>query len=135
MKLLRPTLVSLVIVGLSAPSFAGDVQDSIARAAQTQPKEQEQRPPQKIDKAYLVSGASLFVVGMSMAVYGFLHTSGGEFVSGAVSKESKTGLGAAGLAVAGAGGAILFLGARHAKHAPSVTVGPGGITVNKRIAW
>ena len=135
MKLLRPTLVSLVIVGLSAPSFAGDLHDSIAKAAQTQPRDQEERAPVKMDKAYLVSGGSLFVVGMSMAVYGFLHTSGGEFVSGSVSKESNTGLGAAGLAVAGAGGAILFLGARHAKHAPSVSVGPGGVTVNKRIAW
>ena len=135
MKLLRPTLVSLMIVGVSAPGFAGDLQDSIARAAQTQPREQEQRPPQKIDKAYLVPGAGLFVAGMSMAVYGFLHTTGGEFVSGSVSKESNTGLGAAGLAVAGAGGAILFFGAHHAKHAPSVSVGPGGVTVNKRIAW
>lgn len=135
MKLLRLTLVSLVIVGLSAPSFAGDLRDSIAKAAQTQPQGQEQRPPMKMDKAYLVSGASLFIVGMSMATYGFLHTSGGDFVSGAVSKESNTGLGAAGLAVAGAGGAVLFLGAHRAKHAPAVSVGPGGITVNKRIAW
>jgi hypothetical protein len=135
MKLLRLTLVSLVIVGLSTPSFAGDLQNSIAKAAQTQPRQQDERPPVKMDKAYLVSGASLFVVGMSMAVYGFLHTSGGEFVSGAVSKESNTGLGAAGLAIAGAGGAILYWGAHKAKRAPSVSVGPGGITVNKRIAW
>lgn len=135
MKLLRPTLISLVIIGLSVPSFAGDFQDSIARAAQTQPREQEQRPPQKMDKAYLVSGASLFVVGMSMAVYGFLHTSGGEFVSGAVSKESKTGLGAAGLAVAGAGGAILYWGAHKAKSAPSVTFGPKTFKVSKQLTW
>ena len=135
MKLLRPTLILLVIVGLSVPSFAGDLQDSIARAAQTQPRDQEKGPPHKMDKAYLVSGSGLFIAGMSMAVYGFLHTSGGEFVSGAVSKESKTELGAAGLAVAGVGGAILFMGARNAKRAPSVSVGPGGITVNKRIAW
>jgi len=135
MKLLRPTLVWLVIVGLSAPGYAGDLQDSIARAAQTQPQQQEQRPPQKMDKAYLVSGASLFIVGMSMAVYGFLHTSGGEFVSGAVSKESKTGLGAAGLAIAGAGGAVLYWGAHKAKRAPSVTFGPKTFKVSKQLTW
>ena len=133
MRLVRPLIVSLTILGLSTASFAGDLHDSIAKAAQ-QPQE-ETRPAGKIPTPYLVSGAALFVAGMSMAVYGFLHTSGGEFVSGAVSKESKTGLGGAGLAVAGVGGAILFMGAKHAKHAPSIAVGPNQIKVTKRLTW
>jgi hypothetical protein len=135
MKLLRLTLVSLVIVGLSTPSFAGDLHESIARAAQTQPQGEESRPPVKMDKAYLVSGASLFVVGMSMAVYGFLHTTGGEFVSGSVSTESNTALGGAGLAVAGAGGAILYLGVHKAKKAPSLTFDPKGFKISKQLTW
>jgi len=134
MRLVRPLIVSLTILGLSTASFAGDLHDSIAKAAQQQQQE-ETRPAGKIPTPYLVSGAALFVAGMSMAVYGFLHTSGGEFVSGAVSTESKTGLGGAGLAVAGAGGAILFMGAKHAKHAPSIAVGPNQITVTKRLTW
>jgi hypothetical protein len=134
MILARPLIVSMVILGLSTASFAGDLHDSIARAAQQQ-QQQERSAAPKIPAPYLVSGAALFVAGMSMAVYGFLHTSGGEFVSGSVSKESKTGLGAAGLAVAGAGGAILYLGAQHAKRTPSVTLGPGQVTVSKRISW
>jgi hypothetical protein len=89
----------------------------------------------KMDKAYLVTGASLFVVGMSMAIYGFLHTSGGEFVSGQVSTESKTALGGAGLAVAGAGGAILYWGAHKAKRAPSLTFGPKTFKVSKQLTW
>jgi hypothetical protein len=133
MILARPLIVSMMILGLSTASFAGDLHDSIARAAQQQQQERSAAP--KIPAPYLVSGAALFVAGMSMAVYGFLHTSGGEFVSGSVSKESKTGLGAAGLAVAGAGGAILYLGAQHAKRTPSVTLGPGRVTVGKRISW
>jgi len=133
MTLARPLIVSMVILGFSTASFAGDLHDSIARAAQQQPEERSGAA--KIPTPYLVSGAALFVAGMSMAVYGFLHTSGGEFVSGSVSKESKTGLGAAGLAVAGAGGAILYLGSHHAKHAPSVALGPGQVTVSKRITW
>ena len=131
MTLARSLIVSLTILGLSTASFAGDLQDSIAKAAQ----QQAQSSSPKIDKGYLVPGTALFVAGMSMAVYGFLHTSGGDFVSGEVSKESKTGLGAAGLAVAGAGGVILFLGAERAKHAPAVTFGPNRVAINKRVAW
>ena len=132
MRVARPLIASLIVLGLSTASFAGDLQDSIARAAQQQA--QSSSSP-KIGKGYVVPGAALFVAGMSMAVYGFLHTSGGEFVSGSVSKESKTGLGAAGLAIAGAGGAILFLGSQHAKRAPSVSVGPNRFAVNKHVTW
>jgi len=64
MKLLRPTLVSLVIVGLSAPSFAGDLHESIARAAQTQPKGEEARPPVKMDKE---SGMHVFTLDLDVA--------------------------------------------------------------------
>ena len=131
MKLARPLLASVVILGVSTSGFAGDLQGSIARAAQ-QPAT---APSPKIDAGYLIPGAALFVAGMSMAVYGFLHTSGGEFVSGSVSKESKTELGAAGLAVAGAGGAILFFGRQRAKRAPSVTIGPNRFAVTKRVTW
>ncbi len=130
MRLARPLIASLIIFGLSTSSFAGDLQQSISNAAQ-----QQAQAPAKMDKAYLVSGAALFVAGMSMVVYGFLHTNGGEFVSGQVSKESKTEVGGAGLAVAGAGGAILFLGSQRAKHAPSITFGRDHVTVTKQIAW
>jgi hypothetical protein len=132
MVLARPLIVSMAILGLSTSSVAGDLQDSIARAAVQQAQEV---PPAKIGRGYLVSGAALFVAGMSMAVYGFLHTNGGQFVSGQVSKESRTGLGGAGLAVAGAGGAILFLGSQRAKGAPFVTFAPDRLTISKRVGW
>src|SRR5262249_28594400 len=131
MGLARPLIVSLTILGLSTPSFAGDLRESIANAAQ----QQAQTAPRKIDKAYLVPGASLVVAGMAMATYGFLHTKGGEFVSGEVSKESNTGLGAAGLAVAGAGGALLFFGAERARRAATVTIAPDRLTIAKRVSW
>lgn len=131
MRPARVVVVSLSILALSTASFAGDLQDSIAKAAQQQPAP----PSRHLDNSYLIPGATLFGVGMGMAIYGFLHTSGGEFVSGQVSKESKTGLGAAGLAVAGAGGAILFIGSKRAAHAPSVTLAPGGLKVTKRVSW
>lgn len=131
MKLIRAIAAALTILALSTPSFAGDLLESAAKAAQEQAKTQSP----KIDKAYLWPGAVLFVTGMSMVVYGFMHTSGGEFVSGQVVAESKTTLGGAGLAVAGLGGAVLYLGAQRSKRAPSITVGPGRITLAKRVSW
>ena len=131
MGLARALIITLAILGLSTASFAGDLQESIAKAAQ----QQEQASSRGIDKAYLVPGAALFIAGMSMTLYGWLHTSGGDFVSGQVSKESKTELGAAGLGVAALGGAILYAGSQRAKHAPSVTVGPRRLTVAKRVSW
>jgi hypothetical protein len=131
MKLVRVLATSLAILGLSTASFAGDLLESAAKAAQ----QEAQAQPAKIDKAYLVPGAALFVTGMAVVVYGFLHTSGGDFVSGEVSKESKTTLGGVGLGIAGLGGAILYLGAQHSKRAPSITVGPGRIALAKRVSW
>jgi hypothetical protein len=121
-----------MILCFGTATFAGDLQNSIAKAAQQQ---QEQPTAPHVDKKYAAVGGALFAVGMSMAIYGFLHTNGGEFVSGQVSKESNTALGGAGLAIAGAGGAVLLLGAKRARHAPSLTFGRDRLTVTKRIAW
>lgn len=128
----RAVVVTAVILGMSTAAFAGDLQQSADKAAQ----EQARAKPKQMDKAFLVPGVTLFAVGMSMALYGFLHTTGGsDFVSGQVTKESNTGLGAAGLAVAAGGGAVLFLGSERARTAASVTVGAGRITVAKRLSW
>ena len=130
MRPVRTAIAWLLVLGLTSPAFAGDLKDSVAKAAEEQA--QQQQP--KIPKAYLWTGSALVVTGMVMTVYGFLHTSGGEFVSGQVSKESKTELGGAGLAIVGVGGAILFFGSR-AKSAPSITMAPGRMTVSKHISW
>jgi hypothetical protein len=130
MRLFRIGVAWLLVFGLGTSAFAGDLRESIAKAAE----EQAQQQQAKVPNAYLWPGAVLFTVGMSMVVYGFLHTSGGEFVSGEVSKESRTELGGAGLAVAGIGGAVLFLGSR-ARRAPSITVAPGRVTLSKHVSW
>ena len=131
MNVFRIGVAWLLVFGLSTAAFAGDLRESVARAAFGQ----EQSQGGKIPAATLWSGTALFATGMAMAVYGFLHTNGGEFVSGEVSKESKTSLGGVGLAVAGAGGAILFLGSQRAKRAPSIAVGPGRVTLAKHVSW
>ena len=132
MRSLRTVVAWLLVIGMSSSAFAGDLRESIAKAAEEQA--QQGQGQVKIPKPYLLTGAALFVTGMTMTVYGFLHTNGGDFVSGEVSKESKTELGAAGLAVAGLGGAILFFGSR-AKNAPSITLAPGHVKISKHISW
>jgi hypothetical protein len=129
--MLRAVVVTGAILGVSTAAFAGDLQQSGDKAAQ----EQGRAKPAHIDRAYFVPGVALFAAGMSMVVYGWLHTSSGDFVSGEVTKESKTGLGAAGRAVAGLGGATLYFGSQRAKRAPSVTVGMGRVTIDKRLSW
>ena len=130
MRGVRVVVAALAILGVSTSTLAGDLRESIANATV-----QESAKPPKIEKGFLWPGAALVVGGMVMATYGFLHTNGGDFVSGEVSKESNTALGAAGLGVAAVGGAILFYGAERARHAPSITLGPGRVTVAKRVSW
>jgi hypothetical protein len=131
MKIMRVLVAILVTFTLSTSAFAGDLRESAERAAQQQAAAQ----PKKIDSAYLWPGTALFAAGMSMVIYGWLHTNGGQFVSGQVSQESKTGLGGAGFAVAGAGGALLFLGSERAKKSASVSFGPRGVQVAKTVSW
>jgi hypothetical protein len=131
MRTVRVLVASVLVVGLSTSALAGDLMSSVAKAADQQ--EPAQKP--RIEKTYAVLGGALFAGGMALATYGFLHTKGGEFVSGEVSKESKTQIGGAGLAIAGAGGAILYLGAQKSKRSASVTVGNGRVALSKRVSW
>ena len=132
MRALRVFVAWSLISGMSISSaLAGDLGASIAKAAE----QEAQARPSKIDSKYLWPGSALFVGGMTLAVYGFLHTKGGDFVSGEVSKESKTELGGVGLALAGLGGAVLYLGSQRSKRAPSITVGAGRIAVSKHVSW
>jgi hypothetical protein len=131
MRMVRVLIGWVLVVGLSTPALAGDLRSSIAKAADQQ--EPAQKP--RIEKKYAVLGGALFAGGLALATYSFLHTKGGEFVSGEVSKESKTELGAAGLAIAGTGGAVLYLGSQKSKRSASVTVGGGRIALSKRVSW
>ena len=137
MKLLRAWLVMLLVVvlsGLAAPAAAGDLASSVANAAEqaTQGTQEGQKP---IPKAYLWPGAALFVGGLAVAVTGFLNNRNGDFPEFGEATSTNVGMGAAGLTAAFAGGTILFLGSRRANRAPSVTVGPGRITVSKQVSW
>lgn len=126
-------IVSMLIVGLSTPAFAGDLQASIAKAA-----EQQTKPSAggggSMPKGYLVAGSALFVGGMAVGLFAFLNNRNGSLPDFGEGSATNKPLGAAGLAAAFVGGTILLLGQR-ASHSPSVTFGPGGVTVSKKVTW
>ncbi|HKB12008.1 MAG TPA: hypothetical protein VKD69_15205 [Vicinamibacterales bacterium] len=137
MRTLRTALIVCLALGVATQAFAGDLQQSVAKAASEQAQQPEERAPAKsVNKPLVYSGAALFVVGMSVGLYAFINNKNGSFAefgeANAVNKE----LGAAGLITAFAGGTMMFLGShRAAKHAPSVAVGPGGLKVSKQLSW
>ena len=131
MRMVRVLMAWVLVAGLSTSALAGDLQSSIAKAADQQ--QSGQKP--SIEKPYAVLGGAMFAGGLALATYGFLHTKGGEFVSGEVSKEANTQLGGTGLAIAAVGGAVLYLGMQKSKRSAAVTVGNGRVALSKRVSW
>ena len=133
MKTLRTALATALILGLSTSAFAGDLAASIAKVAQ---QEETRTRKSASSKALIYTGAGMFIGGMTVGLLAFMNNTNGEFAefgeANAVNKE----LGAAGLCIAFAGGALVFLGHnRAAKSVPSVTVAPGQMKVSKKISW
>jgi hypothetical protein len=134
LRILRITLVSFLIVSLTTPAVAGDLQSSILKAAQQAAAPQAQPASRAIPKAYLWSGLALLAGGLAVTGYGFLSNRNGEFPEFDEANARDLRLGAYGLATAFAGGALLAIGAR-SKRSPSVTIGPSQVTVSKQLSW
>src|SRR5262245_44107761 len=125
MRTLRIVIAWIVIVSVGTPAFAGDLRESIAKAG-----EQERTPsPSRagIPKGYLWAGSTLFVTGMTVGIYAFLHNRNGDIPRFDEANATNKQLGAAGLGLAFVGGTILFLGERRARHSPTVTFAPGKV--------
>jgi hypothetical protein len=133
MRTLRTAIAALLVLGLTTSAMAGDLEKSIAKAAQ-----QEETRSQKNggSKALVVAGSGLFVAGMAVGLYAFMNNQNGEFAEFGEANAVNKKLGAAGLCIAFAGGALVYLGhSRAAKSAPDVTVAPGLMKVSKKISW
>jgi hypothetical protein len=125
-------IVALIVIGLAASASAGDLQQSIDKAAQ----QQQQRAPSKgTSKALVWAGSALFVGGMTLGLYSFINNTNGGFAEFGEANAVNKKLGAAGLSTAFAGGVLVFLGSHRAKRSPSVTVAPGQVKVSKQISW
>ena len=136
MRTLRIIVAWLLITGVSTSALAGDLQTSVAKAAgeasQEKPEASGGRP---MPKGYLWTGTAMFVGGMAVGVYAFLNNRNGNYPGINEATATNKPLGAAGLAVAFAGGTILFLGQRKAKQSAELKIVPGGVAVAKTMAW
>ena len=133
MRVLRTVIVALIVVGLGTSAFAGDLQQSIARAAQ-QPPPQQKAPSKGTSKALVWTGAALFVGGMTFGLYSFINNTNGGFAEFGEANAVNKKAGTAGLATAFGGGVLMFLGS-HRSNSPSVTVGIGRVSVSKQVSW
>jgi hypothetical protein len=133
MRAIRTGLVALLIAGLATSGFAGDLRDSIDKAAQQPPQEQRAR---STSKPLVWTGTALFVGGMAVGLFAFINNQNGTYSefgeANAVNKE----LGAAALSAAFVGGALIFMGThRGAGRAPQIAVGPNRVRVSKQLTW
>jgi hypothetical protein len=125
--------VSLVVaMSLSTSALAGDLLSSASNAVQQQASESRDG---RMPRGYLWPGIALFAGGMAVGLNGFLNNKNGKFPEFGEASSTDVKMGAAGLSVAFVGGALLFLGKRHARQAPSVTFNRGGMSVSSRISW
>jgi hypothetical protein len=132
MRVLRTGIVALVVIGLATSAFAGDLQQSIARAAQQPPP--PTAPSKSASKPLMWAGAALFVTGMTVGLTAFIKNQNGQFAEFGEANAVNKKLGTAGLATAFGGGVLMFLGSRRA-NSPSVTVGVGRVSVSKQVSW
>ena len=132
MRALRIAVAVPLIGVLTTPAYAGDLRSSIERAAQETPLKGDSRP---MPKPYLWIGSSLFVGGMALGLYAFMHDKNGQFPGTDEYNATNRKLGAAGLFTAFGGGMVLFLGKQQAKRAPSVTLDPRRLTISKQLSW
>jgi hypothetical protein len=132
MRALRTAVATLLVIGLSTSAFAGDLEKSIANAAQQEAARSQESGR---SKAIMAAGTGLFVVGMAVGLYAFMNNTNGEFAEFGEANAVKKQLGAAGVGAAFAGGMVIFLGHNRAKHSPSVTVGAGQVKISKQLSW
>ena len=142
MKMPNIVIVSSLIVAMSAPAWAGDLHTAAAnggmpvsasRASEQATQEQNQSRP--MPKGYLYVGSGLFVAGLTIALVGFIDNRNGAFPQFGEATSTNVKMGAAGLATAFGGGAILFLGKRQANRSLALNVGPRGVSVSRRLSW
>ena len=133
MRAVRTGIVALIVIGLATSAFAGDLQQSVANAAQ-QPSPPPRAPSKGTSKALVWTGAALFVGGMTFGLYSFINNKNGGFAEFGEANAVNKKAGAAGLATAFGGGVLMFLGSRQS-NSPSVTVGIGRVSVSKQVSW
>lgn len=137
MRALRTGIALLLVVGLALPAGAQDLRKSAKDAVESEAAQPQslKTPPSKTGLFW--AGTAMFVAGMGVGLYGFINDKNGKYAEFGEAQSENKHLGAAGLSVAFAGGALMFLGSRqgHLKAAPSIAVGPHAVAVSKHVSW
>lgn len=139
MRIVRATLASLLIVGLSTPAVADDLAASISKAAQQEAARSEAQATQAasapMPRKYLWPGVAMLVGGLASGLYLFMNNQNGDFPGPDEYGATEKVAGGVALATAFAGGAVLYLGQRQSRNASVVTLAPGAVTVSNRVSW
>ena len=117
----------------NAPGTSMSIRAQAARIGASQAMASDMSSPS--GKAVMVSGAALFLGGMGVAIYGFLNNKNGEFPEFGEAEATDSRLGATGLGVAFAGGALMAIGHRMSRVAPDIQVGVNRFSVSKKLSW
>jgi len=139
MTMVRSCLTALLVLSLAAPGFAQTLDAATQAAAQQTPAPVPAAPasvPAPSSKALVYGGAAVFAAGMATAMYGFIRVGNGKYSTFGEATSRNKPLGVAGLATAFGGGAMMFLGTRARRYAPStVALDRTGMSVEKTITW
>lgn len=126
MKVCRTMLASMLALTMAAPVFA----QSAAQPLSAPPTQ-----PAKPRRAMVYTGAAVFGAGLGTALYGFIRVGNGAHATFGEATARNKPLGAAGMAAAFGGGALMFLGTR-TKYAPSaVTITRERVSVTRTVSW
>ena len=120
-------------IAAATPAYADGLRAAAEKAAQQAAGTMATQPR---SNAMKWTGLGLFVGGMSVGLYSFIHNKNGSYAEFGEADAVNKKLGAASLATAFAGGALLFVGTRRAPAAmPDVKVGPSAVSVTKQLSW
>jgi hypothetical protein len=136
MKLLTRTarllLAAWLAIAAATPAYA----DGLRAAAEKSAQQAAPAMTAPRSNAMKWAGLGLFVGGMSVGLYSFIHNKNGSYAEFGEADAVNKKLGAASLAAAFAGGALLFVGTRKAPAAmPDVKVAPSAVSVTKQLSW
>ena len=132
-RMARLLLAAWLALAAAAPASADGLRAAAEKAAQQAAPTMTTGPRSNVMKW---TGLGLFVGGMSVGLYAFIHNQNGSYAEFGEADAVNKKLGAASLATAFAGGALLFVGTRKAPAAmPDVKVGPSAVSVTKQLSW
>lgn len=133
MRMARLFVAAWLALAAATPAYADGLRAAAEKAAQQAAPTMTTEPRSNVMKW---TGLGLFVGGMSVGLYSFIHNKNGSYSEFGEADAVNKKLGAASLAAAFAGGALLFVGTRKVPVAVAdVKVGPSGVSVTKQLSW